>query len=207
MNTKHKQAGGTLLGLIIGLIIGLSIAVVVAVTITKTPVPFIDRGSKSERIGNAAGGEMPDLNKSLYGNREPARQAAKEFRKEPVVVAEPAVDDNQPQVQPTAMHTNKAPIAIKPATDSKEAAKPETDEAKWTYYLQAGAFREQLDAENTKAKLALLGIETRISERSSDNGPLYRVRVGPFAQVEAMNKVRSKLSENGVDVAVVRIPG
>lgn len=207
MNTKYKQAGGTLLGMIIGLIIGLSIAVVVAVTITKTPVPFIDRSFKSDRIGNVDGGEMPDLNKSLYGNREPARQAAKEFRKEPVVVAEPAVESNQPQVQPTALHTTTSPLAIKPATDAKEPVKLETEEAKWTYYLQAGAFREQLDAENTKAKLALLGIETRISERSSDTGTLYRVRVGPFAQVDAMNKVRSKLSENGVDVAVVRIPG
>jgi cell division protein FtsN len=33
---------------------------------------------------------------------------------------------------------------------------------------------------------------------------LHRVRLGPYTQVEAMNRVRSKLSENGVDVAVVR---
>jgi len=33
---------------------------------------------------------------------------------------------------------------------------------------------------------------------------LHRVRMGPFNQVEAMNRVRSKLSENGIDVAVVR---
>lgn len=207
MTYKHKQAGGTILGLIIGLIIGLSIAVGVAVTITKTPVPFIDRGFKTDRGGNAAGGEMPDLNKSLYGNREPARQAAKEFRKDPVVVAEPAAESSQPQVQATALQPTTPPVAMKASIDSKEAAKPAAEEAKWTYYLQAGAFREQTDAENTKAKLALLGIETRISERTGDNGTLYRVRVGPFAQVDAMNKVRSKLSENGVDVAVVRIPG
>jgi cell division protein FtsN len=43
-----------------------------------------------------------------------------------------------------------------------------------------------------------------VSDRATDAGVLHRVRMGPFTQVEAMNKVRSKLSENGIDVAVVR---
>ena len=51
---------------------------------------------------------------------------------------------------------------------------------------------------------ALLGFEANVSDRATDNGVLHRVRMGPFNQVEAMNKVRSKLSENGIDVAVVR---
>jgi cell division septation protein DedD len=50
----------------------------------------------------------------------------------------------------------------------------------------------------------LLGFEAYLSVRSTDTGVLHRVRIGPFTQVEAMNKVRSKLSENGIDVAVVR---
>ena len=40
--------------------------------------------------------------------------------------------------------------------------------------------------------------------KTTDAGVLHRVRMGPFTQVEAMNKVRAKLSENGIDVAVVR---
>ncbi|WP_395405584.1 SPOR domain-containing protein [Pseudoduganella sp. UC29_106] len=43
-----------------------------------------------------------------------------------------------------------------------------------------------------------------MSDRTNDNVVLHRVRMGPFTQVEAMNKVRGKLSENGIDVAVVR---
>ena len=58
----------------------------------------------------------------------------------------------------------------------------------------------------TAAKLALLGFEARISERPSDNGTLYRVRVGPFGQLDTMNRMRGKLTDNGVDVAVVRTP-
>lgn len=185
---RRKQGGGTILGIIIGLIIGLSIAVVVAVTINKTPIPFVDRGVKADRGPNS---QLPDLNRSLYGDRESAKRVAQEFQKEPAAVtAAPAANQeaaNQPQ---------------KPQT---EAGKP-ADSVEWAYYLQAGAFREQSDAENAKAKLALMGIESTISERSSENGTLHRVRVGPFAQVEPMNRMRARLSENGVDVAVVRIP-
>ena len=55
------------------------------------------------------------------------------------------------------------------------------------------------------AKLALAGFEASISDRPGDTGTLFRVRIGPFNQIEAMNKVRGKLSDNGIDVAVVRI--
>lgn len=210
MNYRHKQGGGTFLGIIIGLIIGLGIAVGVAVTINKTPIPFVDRGFKPAK--DADTGQMPDLNKSLYGNREPARQAAKEFQKEaePAVSADPAVAGQAAAPSQAATAPVKAPPAdkAKPADGGAAAKDAAAGEEKWTYYLQAGAFREQADAENAKAKLALLGVESNISERSGDagagTGTLYRVRVGPFAQVDAMNRTRTKLSENGVDVAVVR---
>lgn len=204
MNYRHKQAGGTFLGIIIGLIIGLGIAVGVAVTINKTPIPFVDRGFKPNKDPEA--GQMPDLNKSLYGNRDAAKQAAREFQKdEPVVGAEPTAAAQAPA--PATAVQAKAPAAdkAKPADEAAAAKEAAASEETWSYYLQAGAFREQGDAENAKAKLALLGVESNISERSADTGTLYRVRVGPFSQVDAMNRIRSKLSENGVDVAVVRI--
>jgi cell division protein FtsN len=90
---------------------------------------------------------------------------------------------------------------------STSTTTPKVDgDDKWIYYLQAGAFRDQADAENARAKLALLGMEARVSEKQSDNGSLYRVRLGPYAQLDAMNRVRAKLAENSVDAALVRIP-
>ena len=62
------------------------------------------------------------------------------------------------------------------------------------------------DAENTRAKLALLGFEAAITDRSTDGGVLHRVRVGPYGGVEAMNKARAKLLDSGIDVAIVRNP-
>ena len=72
------------------------------------------------------------------------------------------------------------------------------------YFLQAGAFRELADAENSRAKLALLGFEAGISDRNNADGAvLHRVRIGPFNQ-EAMTRARAKLLDAGVDVAIVR---
>jgi cell division protein FtsN len=97
---------------------------------------------------------------------------------------------------------SSSPTAATAATPSTAAANDE----KFTYYLQAGAFREIADAENTKAKLALLGVAATVAERRSELGSLFRVRIGPFTEVEAMNRARSRLSDNGVDAAVVRVP-
>ncbi|HJV53393.1 MAG TPA: SPOR domain-containing protein [Noviherbaspirillum sp.] len=226
MQTLNKQQGGTILGIIIGLVIGLGIALAVAVTINKTPIPFVDKVTRQNKAD--APEQITDLNKPLYGNKAAAKAAAKEFAKEPPAeamqvnaAAQPAdakVDAKAPVVDlETLVDKLKKPEgkpADTKATDAKAAdakddaaareAAAKSDE-KWNYYLQAGAFRDQAEAEALRGKLALMGVEARISERPSENGVLYRVRVGPYGQIEAMNKVRGKLTDSGVDAAVVRI--
>jgi cell division protein FtsN len=197
----RREQGGTLAGIIVGLILGLLIAAGVAITITKTPLPFVDKLSKQSQPA----GELGDPNKTLPGG---ARE-----RREQLIDKDPAVQ----QAAPATVTPQVAPQVIPPAAPDRArdkekntppvspAADPAPDE-RFTYYLQAGAFREPNDAEATKAKLALLGVAASIAERQSELGVLYRVRVGPFADVETMNRTRVRLSDNGVDVAVVRVP-
>lgn len=200
-----RQQGGTLLGIIIGLVIGLGIALAVAMAITKTPMPFTD---KSGRQKAAEPGQVGDPNRSLYG-KAPAREAAREVAPPQNTAAPQSADKpREVQVAPAA----EAPQPAKPpvveqsasARPSAAAPAPAAAEDKWIYFLQAGAFREQGDAEGMRAKLALQGVEARVSERQSESGVLYRVRVGPFNDIDAMNKVRTKLSDSGIDAAVVR---
>jgi cell division protein FtsN len=228
----RKQRGGTVVGIIIGLIIGLAIALIVAVAITKTSLPFLNKVGKADKTPELTAGQTSDPNKPLYGNNNAAKEAAKGFAPEvPTPPAVPAAqaDANSADAKTATPGVAAAPfVNPSPATPAKPgetkpvvtpkaaeaapaavvaAAKPDNADDKWMYYLQAGAFREQADAENSKAKLALAGFEASISDRSADvgGGALYRVRIGPFNQLEAMNKVRGKLSDNGIDVAVVRI--
>jgi cell division protein FtsN len=228
--TLHRQRGNTLTGFIIGLIIGLGIAVAVALTITKGATPFTDKSGKLGRPADPAPGDAADPNKPLYGNREAARAAnralaAKEEKAAQAPVVRPAPPKPAPAADPDplgkviaslkepadrqGLSTTPPPARTVPAAAAATAAPaavaaPASGEDRFTYYLQAGAFRDMSDAESTRAKLALLGFEAAISDRNSDSGVLHRVRVGPYAQVEAMNKARAKLLDSGVDVAIVR---
>lgn len=223
---QRAQQGNTLVGIVIGLVIGLVIAVVVALVISKGSSPFTDKSGKVGKPAEPTAGQISDPNKPMYGNKDAAREAAREFAKEPGLPAEgvppPAAPPAQApkdelqqvveRIEAAAKNKPAAPAAAgaapaAPATGAPAAtaaAPAATGEDKYVYYLQAGAFREMADAENQRAKLALMGFEAAISDRTTDAGVLHRVRMGPFAQVEAMNKARSKLSENGVDVSVVR---
>lgn len=215
----NKQAGGTLLGLIFGLIIGLAIAVVVAMVITKSSLPFMNKVAKQDKAPELTAGQAADPNKALYGSNAAAKEAEKDFNApsavpgaapSPVppngVAAAPQAPAGPTSATPATAPAASAKAASSPAASAATAAaKPDNADDKWTYFLQAGAFRDQADAENSKAKLALAGFEASISDKGADANGLYRVRIGPFNQLEAMNRVRGKLSDNGIDVAVVRV--
>lgn len=231
-----RQAGGTVTGLIVGLIIGLSIAVVVGLTIMKMPLPFVDRlGKQSEPAGELGdpnktmpGGarerreRLADEDAGADATSPAAGVAVKKLPEplpEPAATIESVIKSRTAVTERAASEKNMAtPTAPPPPTPTPTpsssptaatAAAPSTaaaNDEKFTYYLQAGAFREIADAENTKAKLALLGVAATVAERRSELGSLFRVRIGPFTEVEAMNRARSRLSDNGVDAAVVRVP-
>jgi cell division protein FtsN len=107
--------------------------------------------------------------------------------------------------QPGAAARDSRPPAAAPAAAVASAAPAAAaGTGEYVYFLQAGAFRNMPDAEATRAKLALLGFEAAISDSTRDSGVLHHVRLGPYNQVESMNKARAKLLDNGVDVAIVR---
>jgi cell division protein FtsN len=225
-----RQRGSTLTGLIIGLIVGLGIAVAVALTITKGASPFTEKAAKAGRPADPAPGQAMDPNKPMYANRDAVREANKEVTEKaaarsakpaesaapaapaaPAAAADPlgqaiaSMEAKPPVVShPAARDAHPLAASAAPPTAVAAAPAPASATGDYIYYLQAGAFREMSDAEATRAKLALLGFEAAISDRTSDSGVLHRVRLGPYNQVEAMNKARAKLLDSGVDVAIVR---
>jgi cell division protein FtsN len=201
-----RQAGGTVAGLIIGLIIGLTIAVWVAITIMKTPLPFVDKLGKQ----NDAADTAIDPNATLPGGARDRRV---------IPNAEEGAPLGEQKAAPTSTPTTAAPpntAAKAPVTPATTAAteNAKTDKAATTtasdekniYFLQAGAFREIADADAAKGRLALLGVAAAVSERRTETGTLYRVRVGPFKDTDSLHKMRTRLYDNGVDAAVVSVP-
>jgi cell division protein FtsN len=199
---SRRQQGNTFIGVIIGLVIGLGIAVIVALAITKGTTPFTDKLGKTSKTSEPTPSQVSDPNQPMYGARGAVKAPTAETMPPP-----PPPDALQEllsnlQPAPTTPPASAAPNQT--PTQAATAARSEIQDDKLVYYLQAGAFRNIEEAQSTRARLALLGFEATVTERSTDNGVLHRVRVGPFAEQSAMNRVRARMTENGIDVAVVR---
>jgi cell division protein FtsN len=74
------------------------------------------------------------------------------------------------------------------------------------YFVQAGAFKDLGEASAQRARLAMLGIETKVSERDQAGVTIYRVRAGVFKRVEEAQLVQSKLENAGFETVLVKIP-
>lgn len=73
------------------------------------------------------------------------------------------------------------------------------------YVLQAGSFSSNEDADRMKARLALLGIVSRIQKVSIDDKTFHRVRVGPVQDLDALNRMRGQLRDARIEVMVIRV--
>jgi cell division protein FtsN len=91
--------------------------------------------------------------------------------------------------------------AAKPGS-SPTSPKPHSGEV---YWLQAGAFTEEREADNLKARIALTGLEAAVRPVATpDKGTLFRVRLGPYQSLEDANRNKATLSQNGVGTAIIR---
>src|SRR5688572_5266154 len=89
--------------------------------------------------------------------------------------------------------------------DAGKPGKPPA-EARGVYFIQAGSFQNPADADNQKAKIALLGFESAVEPTTlPDKGTWYRVRLGPYTTLDDLNRVRKVLSQNGIDANLVKV--
>jgi len=73
------------------------------------------------------------------------------------------------------------------------------------YLLQVGSFRKSSDADAHKAKLAFLGIESKVQTVTIDNKDTWhRVQVGPIIGRKKADAVKSQLLKNKIDSLLVR---
>jgi cell division protein FtsN len=183
-----RQRGSTLTGLIIGLIVGLGIAVAVALTITKGASPFTEKTAKAGRPADPAPGQALDPNKPMYTNREAAREANKE------VTQKAAARSAKPAEAAAADPLGQAIASM----EAKPRATPRAESHPLATAPAASPAPAAPAAPAHPASPAVAG------DRTSDSGVLHRVRLGPYNQVESMNKARAKLLDSGIDVAIVR---
>jgi cell division protein FtsN len=168
-----------------GLVLGLLIALGIAFYLNKTPIPFITAKPKT----------------------------AEKDAKPPAIAGMPqgTAPTGTPE-KPKFDFYKILPGGEEPVSDkdlkaaAKAAAKGQPDLAKDVYYIQAGSFQNPADADNQKARLAILGMESSVEPADiPDKGTRYRVRLGPFAKLEELNRVRATLAQNGIDASMIKV--
>ena len=217
---KLKQTGNTFVGVIIGVVLGLAAALAVAVYVTKVPVPFLNKGPSRSAEQDAAESRKNqnwDPNSPLYGKNPakplppapgvagstpgaPSAEAPKGAGGE-TKEAEKAKDKDKEPVPPA--------VAGRPAPADPlgelAAARAGNSNDPFLYFVQAGAFRTPEDAEAQRAKLSLMGVEAKVTEREQSGRQVYRVRVGPFNSKDDADRQKEKLDSGGFETALVRV--
>ncbi|MCP4047043.1 MAG: SPOR domain-containing protein [Gammaproteobacteria bacterium] len=93
---------------------------------------------------------------------------------------------------------------------SRKADKPEpapdssSDNTGDNYILQVGSFRNAPDAEQMKARLALLGSMASVQTVTVNGKTWHRVRIGPFVGARKADEMRRMLSDNQIDTLVMK---
>lgn len=183
-----SQAGGMIMGVVIGLLVGVGLALLVAFYLTKS--------QPQEKPGIRAP-SSPTFMKPV------PQKAQKEEEEEETSVAPPQLDLNKPlQGKPSRSGSNDpiADIAAGKAPEPKAEIKPDTQ-----FYVQTGVFNQRPEADAQKANLAMQGIQSQLSESAVDGNPVWRVRIGPFINIEDTASTRSKLTILGIKPTVIRV--
>jgi cell division protein FtsN len=213
------QRGGFAIGLIVGLLIGLALALGVALYVTKVPVPFVNKVPPRTAEQDAAEAERNknwDPNAPLAG-RPPAIKApppaasAAGALPPGIAPAPPAVVTGKPvpAVPAEAPQSRRDPAAIlsgqspAPPAPGARSTKPGADP--FTYFVQVGAFARPEEAEQQRARVGMMGMTAKVSEREQSGRTVYRVRLGPYDRKEDADAAQERLAGNGVEAALVRV--
>ncbi|HET9823013.1 MAG TPA: SPOR domain-containing protein [Burkholderiaceae bacterium] len=204
------QRGGFALGLIVGLLVGLALALGVALYVTKVPVPFVNKVPQRTPEQDAAEAERNknwDPNAPLAGKPVPRPAASAPVAAPAATPAAPApttAPATAPSKAPGAT-SQRDPAAILSGQPPDAAKSTKAGADPFTYFVQVGAYARQEDAEQQRARVALLGMSAKISEREQAGRTVYRVRVGPFERKEQADAAQDKLAGSGVEAALVRV--
>ena len=207
------QRGGFALGLVAGLLMGLALALGVALYITKAPIPFINKVPQRTAEQDTAEIERNrhwDPNAPLAGKPVPRPVAAASAS---LAASAPVPGASVPVAAAPAAPSSKDPAVILSGGSGKSASAPTATPTSppapvgdaFVYFVQAGAFTRSDEAEQQRARLALLGLSAKITEREQAGRTMYRVRIGPFPVRDEADRLQARLQEQSIESQIVRV--
>ena len=142
---------------------------------------------------------MSDAELAASAREEEARRAQDEARR-----AREALEGRAPTPAPAAAPAAvaEAPVTVASAQPAPASASSTGDGAR--YILQAGAFGASGDAEEVKAKIAMLGLGARVESGQAGGKTVYRVRMGPYGSASELAEAKRKLADSGLPAMAIK---
>lgn len=119
-------------------------------------------------------------------------------------------DSIQGAGQPSQGTTSSAPVEAPKYEFYKTLPEGQTDTATApapagpNYFLQAGAYGNAAEADQLKARLALLGFEAKVLIANEGEKMLHKIRLGPYKSLDELNAARARLTQNGIETILVK---
>lgn len=112
-----------------------------------------------------------------------------------------------PEMEIVVENSKSSPQPIVTAPPQKQP-KPEPASQsvdKVSYMIQVGSFRKMTDADGFRARLAFLGVESRVQTVTIDNKDTWhRVQVGPIIGRDKADALQKQLKQNNIDSLLMR---
>lgn len=118
--------------------------------------------------------------------------------------AAPAKVESKPAPQKPAAMNADAPKKTEARPDGAEKPDSKPAASSKPIVLQAGAFSNAAEADNQKARLAMMGIEAKVQPVQIQDKTLYRVRFGAYNQPDEAARAQSELQKSGIATTVIR---
>ena len=197
VDTSELKTGTFFFGGLIGFVTGLVVAGVLAIWIYQS-TPFRPETSPHAKLEPLKGKSDPKIEPKSTGQTGELAKDEKKPESERIVPpgtpAEPGAAASAPKA------VAKAEAAKAPTLEPAPSAEPRS-----RLWLQVGAYVNRQDAENQRARFAVLGYEAQIQSADvPEKGTVHRVRVGPYRDPEEAGKVRGDLARQGIEVTVVK---
>jgi len=104
--------------------------------------------------------------------------------------------------EPSTTNTDKPVAGTTPAPAATAAASTDDNTR---YLLQAGAFQASGQAEEMKARIAMLGLSARVESANINGNTVYRVRMGPYGTASDLADAKRKLAGGGLQGMAIKV--
>ncbi len=219
--SRKTGRGGTVLGIFIGLVLGLGLAAGVAYYLSSTNSPFLPSGAAKDtrepprdagKSGRSERADAPEKPRFDFYKILPSGEETKQADRRAADRTDRTIVDQARERSPdkaSGKAADRPPEKTAPdrppdklAAVDREAKAPKAAERFW---LQAGSFANESDADNLKARLALAGWQANVQTGVlPDKAVRFRVRLGPYDNTDELTRIKAELAKNGFDAAVIK---